>query len=310
MIIKIGTRASKLALWQAEDVAERIKAAGGTPEIIKISTKGDKILDKALSKIGSKGVFTEELEAALRSHDIDIAVHSAKDLPSELDNDLPIVAFTDREKANDVLVSFNKNISLEDEIVVGTSSTRRVALLKHYYPKVKVVNMRGNLQTRFAKMEKGDCDAMILAYAGIHRMAFDERIAAMLPENIFTPPAGQGCMAIQCHDGIDREKRELLRDSCNNELTERCLTAERAFLKTMNGGCSIPTYAMAVLQGDLIVINGGIVSLDGTKMVRHTVVKSSTEAVVAGVELARRVLDDGGDEILSGIRAAQANDKD
>src|SRR6478609_7957183 len=171
--IRIGTRGSKLALWQAEYVASLIKPSGFSTEIIPIDTRGDKILDVSIAKIGSKGVFTEEIEAKLLDGTIDIAVHSAKDLSSTLADELELIAFTEREIVNDVVVSYNKKFSLKnDGINIGTSSTRRVAFTKHFFPQATTTSVRGNLQTRLAKLKNGDCDALILAYAGVHRMGY------------------------------------------------------------------------------------------------------------------------------------------
>jgi hydroxymethylbilane synthase len=199
MKIKIGTRSSKLALWQAYYIQDLLKAAEVDSELVLIETKGDQILDRSLAKIGSKGVFTQELEDQLRAGTIDIAVHSAKDLQSSLPDDLSIIAFTERERVNDVLVSHDKSLSLTGgrEFVVGTSSTRRVAMLKHFCPHITTVDMRGNLQTRLRKLEEGQCDALLLAYAGVHRMEYDDLIAEYLPTHDFTPAVGQGSVAIE-----------------------------------------------------------------------------------------------------------------
>jgi hydroxymethylbilane synthase len=174
--IRIGTRGSKLALWQAQHVADLIKPSGYQTEIVPIETRGDKILDVSIAKIGSKGVFTEEIEDKLIDGSIDIAVHSAKDLSSVIPDELELIAFTEREVANDVVLSFDKNFSLKQSgAVVGTSSTRRVAFLKHFYPEIIAKSIRGNLQTRVGKMKEGDCQALVLAYAGVHRMGYDDR---------------------------------------------------------------------------------------------------------------------------------------
>jgi hydroxymethylbilane synthase len=187
--IKLGTRGSKLALWQAYFVKETLEAGGLPVEIVIIETKGDQILDRSLSKIGSKGVFTEELEEKLLSGEIHIAQHSAKDLQSDLGENFEIIAFSEREKVNDVLISFDKSLTLESgqPFVVGTSSTRRVAMLKHFYPHIKTVDMRGNLQTRMGKLESGVCDALLLAFAGVHRMGYEEHIAQLITTDTFTP---------------------------------------------------------------------------------------------------------------------------
>ncbi len=203
--IKIGTRNSKLAMWQAEHVQRLLESNGFATEIIAIETKGDKILHKAISKIGSKGVFTEELEEMLHTGKVDMAVHSAKDMASTLPNGLELIAYTKREKEHDVVVSYNSDFKLDsaDKWLVGTSSTRRIAMLKHYYPNIRTTNMRGNLQTRMRKLEEGQCDALLLAYAGVHRMGFEDYIVEHLSVEEFTPQAGQGSMTIEVSTEID-----------------------------------------------------------------------------------------------------------
>ncbi len=307
MKIKIGTRGSKLALWQAYYVQDKLAAQNIDTEIVIIDTKGDKILDRALSKIGSKGVFTEELEDQLRSGEIDIAVHSAKDLQSELAEDLEIIAFTEREGIRDVLVSFKKNLSLnKDTFVVGTSSTRRVAMLRHYYPHIEIVDMRGNLQTRLRKLEDGHCDALILAYAGVHRMGYDDLIIEQLSTEEFTPPVGQGCVAIEAAKSLSEDKRLIIRELTNNTITEKCLIAERAYLRKLQGGCSIPSFGWCISDeknGHLeLEMMAGIISLDGETVVRKYSKRPANQAEKLGEELAKEVLENGGAEILKEIR--------
>ena len=303
-MIKIGTRGSKLALWQAYHIQDLLKNMGLDAEIITIETKGDKILDVTLSKIGSKGVFTEELEEALRNGSIDIAVHSAKDLPSSLPADLEIISFTEREKSNDVLVSLNPDLKLDENstFVIGTSSTRRNALLKHYYPNVKTCDMRGNLQTRMRKLEEGNCDALLLAYAGVHRMEMDKFIVQHLDLYQFTPPVGQGTVAIEASVNLNPEIRKAIIAATNDELTNITLQAERAYLNKLDGGCSIPSFAMASIVENELVVEGGIVSLDGGKIVRKKIKGTIVEAKQLGQQLAEAVLNDGGAEILIQIR--------
>ncbi|MCS6832213.1 MAG: hydroxymethylbilane synthase, partial [Flammeovirgaceae bacterium] len=202
-VIRIATRASKLALWQADYVASLLEEKGFRTELFPIETKGDKILHRALSKIGSKGVFTEELEEKLRSGEVEIAVHSAKDLPTSLADDLEIIAFTQRENVVDVVVSLDKNFTFRKGKVVGTSSVRRTAFLRRYYPDVRVIDMRGNLQTRFAKLERGDCDALVLAYAGVHRLNYDNFIVQHLPMQQFIPAVGQGSIAVEASKTLE-----------------------------------------------------------------------------------------------------------
>jgi hydroxymethylbilane synthase len=300
MHIKIGTRGSKLALWQAYHVEEKLKAAGAKTEVIIIHTKGDKIQDRSLSKIGSKGVFTEELEEQLLDGTIDIAVHSAKDLQSDLGDNFEIIAFLEREKVNDVLVS-NKPVSIEDEIIIGTSSTRRIAMLNAFYPKAKIVDMRGNLQTRIAKMEKGDCNALLLAYAGVHRMEYHDLIQDVIDEKVFTPAVGQGSVAIEASINLAADKVKLVRAVCNHKETEVCLKTERAFLKTVNGGCSIPVFGLATLnENQEIEFNAGIINLDGTKVLRFN--QTGTNSEVLGEKVGVQLLENGGKSILADIR--------
>jgi len=302
MHIKIGTRASKLALWQAYHIQALLEGKGLTTEIVKIETKGDKILDRALSKIGSKGVFTEELEQALYDGAIDIAVHSAKDLPSSMDTRLSIIAFTEREKANDVLVS-DQNITVDNKLVIGTSSTRRVAMLKHFYPQHKIVDIRGNLQTRFGKMRDGLCDAMLLAYAGVHRMEMDDSIKHVFDLEEFTPPVGQGTVAIQiAHDTLTQEKKSIIRETCNDNNTEKAVLAERSFLRKLEGGCSIPVFGHATYANNVINMQAGIISLNGETLIEVNGVCTTEDAEKLGFALAEELLEKGGDKILKEIK--------
>ncbi len=303
-IVRIGTRGSKLALWQAYHVENLLQQAGMETEIIPIDTKGDKILDVSIAKIGSKGVFTEEIEEQLQAGNIDIAVHSAKDMQSELPSGFEIIAFSEREKENDVFISKKKDFSFEKgkEIIVGTSSTRRIAMLRHYYPHIKTVEMRGNLQTRIKKMESGACEVLMLAYAGVHRMEYSDMIIKILPLDQFTPAVGQGSIAIECVKMLDLKKKNAIRSAINHPATEWRLLAERAFLKKLQGGCSIPVFAMAVIEGDQLLISGGLVSLDGKKVIRKDFHGKVYDAEKIGNDLGNAVLDDGGKELLAKIK--------
>ena len=308
-VIKIGTRGSKLALWQAYHVEDLLKKAGLESEIVIIDTKGDQVLDVSISKIGSKGVFTQELEDQLLDGRIDIAVHSAKDMQSNLAEDFEIIAFTEREKENDILLSTKKGISVSDatqSLVLGTSSTRRIATLKHFYPHVKTVDVRGNLQTRIRKMEEGLCDALLLAYAGVHRMGYDDMIAEYLDLDVFTPAVGQGSVAIESAKVLDPTLRSQIIQACNHVETEARLRAERAYLRVLEGGCSIPVFAMASLENDQLMLNGGIVSLDGKKRITFHLHGSDRDPESLGQELASKVLAAGGKEILEQIKKAQS----
>lgn len=302
MKIRIATRQSKLALWQTYHIEKLLHEVGLETEIISFETKGDKILDRSLSKIGSKGVFTEELENALLSGEVDIAVHSAKDLQSDLGSELEIIAFTEREEVNDVLVALDKTKSIKDSIVIGTSSTRRVAFIKHFYPQAKIVDMRGNLQTRFQKLKEGHCDALMLAFAGVHRMEMDEHISEKLDFTQFIPAVGQGTVAIEAATSLSKEKKELIRAACNHPITESCLKAERAYLNYLNGGCSIPVFANCTRQNETLTISGGIVSLDGQKFIKKTLTAPTHEARLLGISLAKEIMALGGDKVLEEIR--------
>lgn len=306
MHIRIGTRSSRLAVWQAEHIQTLLQTGGISSELVLIETKGDQVLDRSLSKIGSKGVFTQELEDQLRAGTIDIAVHSAKDLPSSLPEGLSIIAFTERELTNDVLVSRDKSLSLTSgrEFTIGTSSTRRVAMLKHFCPHITTVDMRGNLQTRLRKLDEGQCDALLLAFAGVHRMGYDDLIVEHLPVAEFTPAVGQGSIAIEIADTLPIDKIEALRQLTNHPLTEACLRAERAFLARLEGGCSIPSFALARWTDEQTInLTGGLVSLDGSQLLRETFTGSPEEAPSLGHELAESILAQGGDVLLADIRA-------
>ena len=303
-IIRIGTRNSKLALWQADLISNELNRAGVETELVPMETKGDKIQNVSIAKIGSKGVFTEELESKLLSGEVDIAVHSAKDLQSDLGPKFQIIAFTERELANDVLVSHKPELELVDDpdLTIGTSSTRRIAMLKRYYPKVQIVDMRGNLQTRISKMAEGRCDAMILAYAGIHRMNQDSLIREKLDITKFTPAVGQGTIAVEATTSLNPKKTALVRQFINHEPTESTLIAERTFLKVLEGGCSIPVYGNASLASSNIEMTGGIISLDGTKEVRISERMPESKPEILGEVIADKLLSQGGAEILQEIR--------
>ncbi|MFD2246093.1 hydroxymethylbilane synthase [Pontibacter ruber] len=303
--IRIGTRGSKLALWQANAVADKLQTANLLTEIVIISTKGDQVLDKSLDKIGSKGVFTEELEVGLRDGSIDIAVHSAKDVQSTIPDDLELVAFMEREQVHDVILSFDPNFKLErdSKVVIGTSSTRRKALLKKFYPNVTTAESRGNLQTRLKKLEDKQFDALMLAYAGVFRMEYDNLIVHAFPTDEFTPAAGQGSVAVECAKDLDPELKQQIKAALDHPETHVCLLAERAFLRTMEGGCSIPSFALATLTATgQVSIRGGIVSLDGQQHLVEVFEAPQSEAEAIGVKLAETILAQGGAQILKDIR--------
>ena len=295
-------------MWQTYYVQDQLTRAGIDTELFTMETKGDKVLNTSIAKIGSKGVFTEELEDQLASGAIDIAVHSAKDMPSILAEGFELIAFTDREKFEDVLVSHKTGLNIGDssqKIVVGTSSVRRRALLKLHYPHVETVDIRGNLQTRVQKMKDGLCDATMLAYAGVHRMEMESMIIQTFPADQFVPPVGQGCVAIEAAGILPAEKREALRACLNNPDSESCLLAERGFLRQLEGGCSIPAFALATLTGDTLSVSGGLVSLDGSQNISSTVTGPRKNAESLGRELGSTILNSGGKELLAAIRLQQ-----
>lgn len=301
-VIKIGTRKSKLAMWQANYVADLLDAAGFQPQLMPIETKGDKIQNVALSKIGSKGVFTEELEAMLRRRQIDIAVHSAKDLQSQLSEGFSVLSFCERESPDDVIVS-DKDIDLNDpKLILGTSSTRRVAMLKHYYPHITTVDVRGNLQTRLEKMKSGIMDGLVLAYAGVRRMNFDQMVRYWFDTERFVPPVGQGAVAIEVHDNLDKDVADKIKLATNHALTEKMLRTERAFLRRMDGGCSIPVFGHAQMEMDgQIILTGGIASLDGKQLIQRTMYGAEPEEL--GTSLADEILQSGGKKVLDDIKS-------
>ncbi|ABW66773.1 hydroxymethylbilane synthase [Desulfosudis oleivorans] len=308
MEIRIGSRKSSLAMWQTCYVEDKLKQSGITTSILPIDTRGDQVLNVAIAKIGSKGVFTEELEAKLADGDIDIAVHSAKDMPSVLPDGFELIAFTDREEPADVLVSHKKDLDISDSsrpVTIGTSSVRRQALLGRFYPHVRTVDIRGNVQTRVLKMKEGLCDAILMAYAGIHRMGMDDLIVHTFSPDTFIPPVGQGCIAVEASSRLAAEKKEAIRACINHPASETCLLAERAFLKRLEGGCSIPAFALARLNGDRLTLSGGLMSLDGKKFIFNTRAGAGSQATAIGTDLGNHVLENGGAALLAEIRKQQ-----
>ncbi|MGW8194681.1 MAG: hydroxymethylbilane synthase [Desulforhopalus sp.] len=307
-MITIGSRKSKLAMWQTETVAAALRAAGIETRINSMETIGDRILDTSIAKIGSKGVFTAELEEQLAGGITDIAVHSAKDMQSQLPEGFRLIAFTEREKVHDVLVSMDAAIDISDAkrpLVVGTSSVRRRAFLHHYHPHVKIIEMRGNLQTRIKKMKEGACDAIMLAYAGVKRMGYETMVVETFDEHRFVPPVGQGCIAIEAATSLAADKLEKIRDCLNNVESETCLLAERAFLKKLEGGCSIPAFGYAVLENGELHLTAGLARLDGTDILRVSERGSTQDPVALGTRVGEYILANGGREMLAEIRRMQ-----
>lgn len=307
--IIIGTRGSELALWQTDFVGETLKKY--FPEInleIKIiKTTGDKLLDVALSKIGDKGLFTKQIETALLSKEIDLAVHSLKDLQTVQPEGLAIGAVSRRELPNDVLIS--KKYASIDELPknskVATGSLRRKSQLLNYRPDLEIFEIRGNLQTRFRKFDETNLDAMILAFAGVHRLNLDAHISQIIPFEIMLPAVGQGALAVEIREE-DSELRELLR-VLNDEETSVCVTAERAFLRSLEGGCQVPIGANAKIQNDQVYLEGLVGSLNGKTNLREKISGEKSEAENLGLKLAQILIEKGANEILEETREKVEN---
>jgi hydroxymethylbilane synthase len=268
--IKIGTRSSQLALAQAVEVKQRLMSAHGDNtikvEIIEISTKGDRILDRALSEIGGKGLFTEEIEQQLLADDIDIAVHSTKDMPTALPEGLELSCFLPREAPADVFIS-NKASSIKElpqGAVIGSASLRRQALIRRMRPDIEVITFRGNVQTRLRKLEEGQVDATLLAQAGLNRLNMQDIITSILPVDSFPPAPGQGVICIESREGDDTIKNLL--SPLNDADTVIALGAERSFLAALDGSCRTPLAGYAYLESGQLQFHGMILSPDGQEM--------------------------------------------
>ena len=306
--IVIGTRSSKLALWQAEYVKGRLEEEypGLTVELKLMTTKGDKILDAPLAKIGGKGLFTKELEMDMLDGGIDLAVHSLKDMPTELPEGLCLAAITKRFDPGDAVVSpkFKTFDALPCGAKVGTSSLRRKAQLLHARPDLNICDLRGNVNTRLAKLESENFDAIILAVAGLKRLGFGERITEVLPRDMVLPAVGQGALAIETR-ADDKEMREMLA-FLNDEATVHCAKAERAFLGRVEGGCQVPVGVYAVsAENEGIQVEAVIASLDGQRLYRDKISGKAADAEKIGVTLAEKLLAAGGKSILQELGLLQ-----
>ncbi|NLI11868.1 hydroxymethylbilane synthase [Pelotomaculum propionicicum] len=302
--IIVGTRESRLAMWQACWVVERLTEAN--PEcsyrIAGIRTQGDNILDVALSKIGDKGLFTKELEYALLRGQIDMAVHSMKDVPTELPEGLSIGAICEREYPGDVLIARDgmKLWELPTGAVIGTSSLRRCAQLLNYRADFKMTDLRGNVQTRLKKLDEAKFDATVLAYAGIHRLGLDDRISQIIPFEICLPAVGQGSVGIEIRDG-DKDIQALV-GKIDHLATRQAVSAERAFLKKLEGGCQVPIGAHAAVKDNCLRLDGVVASLDGKQLVRSYLEGDAAKAAEIGAKLADRLFCTGAGEILREMR--------
>jgi hydroxymethylbilane synthase len=303
MILKIGTRGSKLALAQSNWVKEKVEARHShvRVELVRIRTKGDKILDSALSKIGGKGLFVKEIEDALIRKQVDLAVHSMKDIPSDLPEQLMLAAFPLREDPRDALISRGDKTldQLPKGSSVGTSSLRRAAQLLHIRPDLNVVPLRGNVDTRLKKLESGDLQAIILAAAGLKRLGFSNRVSQIIPLEQVLPAIGQGALGLEVRR--DDEDTLHLLDFLNHESTEVTLKCERAFLKELEGGCQVPIAALAQVDGECLILQGMVAELDGSTLIRDQITGHKDRAEETGSALARKLLHSGGGKILEGI---------
>jgi hydroxymethylbilane synthase len=299
MRLRIGTRKSKLALWQANFIKEKLEKRGHKVELVLITTSGDKIQDVPLAKIGGKGLFVKEIEEALMRKEIDLAVHSLKDVPMTLPEGLTIGAITEKENPFDVLISL-KGVHFEDlpqGAKVGTSSLRRQVQIKRRRRDLKVETLRGNVDTRLRKLQEGFYDAIILAYAGVKRMGMEDKITQVLED--FIPAVGQGSLAIEIRED-DRDVWQVVRDLDHTESRTRA-ECERAFLRELQGGCQVPIGAYSWIEGDKILIKGFVSDLEGIKFIEGMKSAGMKCAEQIGVQLARELLSKGAEEILRGI---------
>jgi hydroxymethylbilane synthase len=303
--VVIGTRGSDLALWQAEFVRRSLEPE--FPEIefeIKIiRTTGDEVVDVSLAKIGDKGLFTRQIEAELLTGEIDLAVHSLKDLQTEQPDGLTIGAMCQREKPNDVLISRDGKMldELPQGAKVATGSLRRRSQLLAYRADLKISDIRGNVPTRFRKFDESDLDAMVLAYAGVERLGLGECISQVIPTEILIPAVGQGSVAVEIRDG-DQDVAAIV-SRLDDAATRACVTAERAFLRRLEGGCQVPIGGYATLENEVLTLNGIVGSLDGKRMYRETRSGLANDPESLGLALAESLIAKGADSILSEARA-------
>ena len=302
----IGTRGSQLALWQAEWVQRQLKQIAPDLSVVlkRIQTSGDKIQDVPLAKVGGKGLFVKEIEEALLRKDIDLAVHSMKDLPAVLPAGLLIICVPEREDPRDALLAGDKKKldALPLGARVGTSSLRRQAQLLHVRPDLQIKMLRGNVDTRLRKLQENHFDAIVLAVSGLKRLGWDEHITECLPVDVSLPAIGQGALGIEGRedDGFVRN----LVSRFEHQQTRVTVTAERALLKRLEGGCQVPIAGHGVLQGEKLTLDGLVISLDGKRYVRYSLSGSMSEAESIGRNVAEGLLDRGAQPILQEIYGA------
>ncbi|MBP2604828.1 MULTISPECIES: hydroxymethylbilane synthase [Acinetobacter] len=301
--LKIATRQSPLALWQAEYIRARLQELHPdlTVELVKFVTQGDKILDTPLAKIGGKGLFVKELEAALLDGRADLAVHSMKDVPMALPEGLTLAVICEREDPLDAFVSnqFEKFADLPQGAKVGTSSLRRKSQILKQRPDLQIIDLRGNVGTRLGKLDDGQYDAIILASAGLKRLGLSERIRHCLTPDISLPAVGQGALGLECR-AADNEVLALIQPLLHQE-TDVCVRAERAFNAYLEGGCQVPIAGYATLQNGQIHIEGRVGSADGQTLLRAELTDEASNAQQLGENLARNLLDQGAGELLKAL---------
>ncbi len=303
--LTIGTRGSKLALWQSNYIKDRLEAITGLPVDLKIiKTTGDKITDVPLAKVGGKGLFTKELEVELLAGTVDLCVHSMKDVPTELPEGCVIAATPERVDPRDVIVSgahYDLD-TLPEGARLGTSSLRRRSQVVALRPDLEIIDVRGNLDTRMRKAEEGEVDAVILASAGITRMGWADRITHYISPEQMVPAVGQGAIAVEIREGDG-----FMADVCaqlNHDETFTCVTAERVVMRTLEGGCQVPIGAYARLEDGALVIDGFVGSVDGTQVLRDRAVGSPEDPITLGHTMVDRLLDVGAAEVLAEVRSA------
>ena len=304
--IRIGTRGSKLALRQSEWIKEQLEQrhSGIRVELVKIKTTGDKILDVPLSKVGGKGLFVKEIEEALLEKTVDVAVHSMKDVPAQLPDDLMLATFPPREDPSDALISQGQKPldQLPKGARVGTSSLRRGAQLLHFRPDLTLVSLRGNVDTRLNKLKSGDLQAIILAAAGLNRLGLSHLITQTIPFQQVLPAVGQGALGLEVRRG-DQKTMGLL-DFLNHADTQTEVIAERAFLKTLEGGCQAPIAGFARVNGDALFIEGLVAELDGSRIFKETMTGKRDQAEEMGIRMAQKLLSTGAGDVLKRLYSA------
>ncbi len=304
--IRIATRGSKLALWQANHVKAVLEREnpGLEVELLVLKTKGDKILDVALAKVGGKGLFVKEIEEALLDGRAEIAVHSMKDVPTDLPTELELAATDVREDVRDALFTREANglDDLPQGAKVGTSSLRRQAQLLHRRPDLEIVSIRGNVETRLRKLQDENLDAVVLAAAGVKRLGYADRVTEYLPVEVSLPATCQGSLGIQIRRDDDRTRK--LIEVFVHRPTAVAVAAERAFLKTLEGGCQVPIAGLAIVEGGRVKMEGLVGSVDGKRIIRERIEGPEEEAEKLGVQLATVILERGGREILREVYEA------